>query len=50
MDRHFTPVELEEADWLSKKYPLATCECGEITLGGNDGTFPFAPHTHKEEA
>tara|TARA_R110000868_G_scaffold64738_1_gene194352 strand:- start:582 stop:749 length:168 start_codon:yes stop_codon:yes gene_type:complete len=55
MDRHFTPAELEENDWLAKKFPMAICECGEVTLGGDDVTFPegkatFTPHTHKGEA
>jgi hypothetical protein len=51
MSEHFTVEELAEADQLAELYPMAICECGEVTLGGDNVSFPdgkttFTPHTH----
>jgi hypothetical protein len=45
-------MTLEKARELAELYPLAQCECGEITLGGSDvviadGETTFPEHTHE---
>jgi hypothetical protein len=49
MSEYFTAEELAEDARLAKLYPMALCECGEVTLGGDDVSFPngkttFTPH------
>lgn len=51
----YTEEELAEADRLAELYPMETCHCGEVTLGGDTVSFPngkttFTPHNHEEEA
>ena len=49
-----TEEERREHEELARKYPMAICECGEVTLGGDEVSFPggkvtFTPHTHEGE-